>query len=273
MIIRLRICIVAFILVGLSFFLFSFIAKKTSDDFFSMLGIEKTAADRIITSSMLGGYFNAYGFKNAKNIAIGNRPAIAKDILEYAKKYYSTDAFKSEYNQLKQKNKPELRKIETPEEMQRNLVDRYQKSVTDMENTIKKADANTKTIFENMLVEMKKQLKIVEDPNSQMIKNYADSYNQMLETNQQVYAQQLRDWELNFPANENLFVQKRLVLFLEETKDIDYNAALTEKNGKKIFVNEFYEHKGNYWKMAFRAGKDVAEPSREYVQHWLNEIK
>lgn len=114
LIIRLRICIVAFILAGLSLFLFSFTVKKNSDDFFGTLGIEKTAAGRMITSNMPAGYFNAYGFKNAKNTAVSNRTAVAKDMLEFAKKYYSTEAFKAEYNQLKQKNKPELRKIETP---------------------------------------------------------------------------------------------------------------------------------------------------------------
>ncbi len=53
---------------------------------------------------------------------------------------------------------------------------------------------------------------------------------------------------------------------MNETKVIDFNAGLTTKNGEKIFVNPDYERKGNRWKMAFRAGKEVVEPSREFVQ-------
>jgi hypothetical protein len=273
LIIRLRICIAAFILAALSIFLFSFTARKLSEDFFKLLGIEKSTADRIITNSLLGGYFDAYGFRNAKNVATGNRAAVAKDMLDYSKKYTGTDAFKNEYSSLKERNKPELRKIQTPGEMQKDMIEKYRKSISDLENTIEKSDAATKPVFENILAEIKKQLKNAEDPASEWNANYAASYGQMLETNRQVYEQQLKDWEIKYPSDVTLFVKQRLIQFIEVTKDIDFSAELADKNGKKVFVNPRYEQKNNYWKMAFRAGKEVVEPARDFVQKWLNEIK
>jgi hypothetical protein len=70
-----------------------------------------------------------------------------------------------------------------------------------------------------------------------------------------------------------LFVKKRLEEFLNVTKDIDFSAELTERNGKKIFVNQQYEFKDSRWKMAFRAGKEVVEPARDFVEKWINEIR
>ncbi len=61
--------------------------------------------------------------------------------------------------------------------------------------------------------------------------------------------------------------------FLDEMSNIDFDAALTEKNGKQLFVNPDYERKSNRWKMAFRAGKEVIEPARIFVQQWADEIK
>ena len=53
----------------------------------------------------------------------------------------------------------------------------------------------------------------------------------------------------------------------------DFNAELISKNGKKIFANPQYEHKNNYWKMGFRAGREVVEPTRLFIEKWIQEIK
>jgi hypothetical protein len=69
-----------------------------------------------------------------------------------------------------------------------------------------------------------------------------------------------------------LFVKQQLLRFLNETKEVDFTAALTTKNGKKVFVNTEYERKPRYWKMAFRAGKEVIIPARALAEDWINEI-
>jgi len=270
---RLRICILAFILTLVSLFLFSFSAIRHYDDFLKQLGIGKPDADKRISNSILGGYFNAYGLQNAKNIALGNRSAVVKDVLDYTKKYTAGDEFKKEYIALKQSNKPVKYIMQTPEDMRSELIEQYKKSIAELEQSARKADGQTKTMLENVLAESKKQLIAAEDPENKMIRNYANNYPQMAASYQKTYEEELIVWESKYPANEMLFVKQRLAKFLDETKDIDFNAELISKNGKKLFANPQYERKNNYWKMGFRAGKEVVEPTRLFIEQWIQEIK
>jgi hypothetical protein len=157
--------------------------------------------------------------------------------------------------------------------MRKGLIDSYTKAVAQMEESVKKADASMKKTFEDMLVASKKNLKDAQDPNNEMIKNYESNYESMVKINETAYQQQMEKWEEEYPTNQLVYVKRRLQQFLEETKAIDFDAELTESNGKKIFVNPAYERKSNRWKMAFRAGKEVVEPARTFVQEWLKEIR
>jgi len=269
----LRICIITFILAIASLILFSFTVDKINEEFLKQLGISKTDADKKITNSILGGYLDAYGAKNATHIIVGNRTAVTKELLAYTKQYVQTEAFKKEYAVLKENNKPVENKVQTPEEMRNSTIDIYKKSIAETEANLKKADATLKPIFENVLIESKKQLKEAEDPNNKNFINYKKNYEQLVKSNQQTSAQRLQEWEKTYPSNHMLFVKQRLVQFLDETKDIDFDAELILKNGKKIFINPVYErNKGSHWKMAFRAGKEVIEPARTFVTEWLKEI-
>jgi hypothetical protein len=271
-IIHLRIGIVTLVLVSVSAFLFSFSGAKATGDFFKELGITKTEADKKIFSSLLIGYLDQSGVRNAKNILIGNRSAVAKDLLTYTKKQASSPDFIKEYNAMRENYKPKPATVETPEEMQKNTIALYKKSVADMEVSLKKADASMKPIFENVLAEGKKQLKEVEDPNNKTFANYKKNYPELVKATEASNQRQLAEWEKKYPVNHLLFIKTRLQTFLEETKDIDFDAELFEKNGKKYFTNKDYERKGNRWKLAYRAGRQVVEPARAFVQEWIAEI-
>lgn len=251
----------------------SFTVKHAADDFLQQLGILKSDADEKITNSMLGGYLDAYGLKNAKNIALGNRTAVTKDLLSYSKKYIAGEAFKKEYAELKEQNKPEASKFETPEEMRANMIKNAKLGVEQTEESLKKAAPEFKPIFEEALKAAKQNLKDAQDPENKYIKSYAKNYDAMLATMKQSDDARLAEWEKEYPADHMQFIKRRLQQFLDETGDIDYKAQLVEKQGTKYFVNPAYERKSNRWKMAFRAGKEVVEPARIFVQEWINEIK
>jgi hypothetical protein len=269
----LRTCIIIFVLTILSLFLFSFTINKLNVDFLKELGISKTEADKKITGSILGGYLDAYGARNVKDIVLGNRAAVTNDLLNYVKQYVNAASFKNEYSTLKESMKPTQNKFKTPEEMRKETIDAYKKSIAQTEELLKKADAKTKPIFENVLAESKKYLKDAGDPNNKTIAEYTKGYPGLVKMNQEAYERELKKWEAEYPANQLLFVKQRLVQFLEETKEIDFNAETTLKGGKKVFVNPKYEGKSKRWKMAFRAGKEVVEPARAFVQQWITEIK
>ncbi len=262
-----------FVMAAFSFALLSFTANKMAEDFLKQLGITKTDADKKITENILGGFVNTYGVKNIKNIASGNRAGIAKDLLVYTKKYTAGPAFSAAYNNLRNNNKPVMHTVTTPEENRKQTITENEKAVAGMEKLVKTATAQTKAPFEQALADARKNLKEAQDPNNKQLAAYEKNYPALLKQFQDSYDNEIKEWEKKYPANQMLFVKKQLLLFMEETKDIDFSAVLTDKNGRKIFVHPAYEKKNYRWKMAYRAGKDVVETSRAFVQTWITEIK
>ena len=268
----LRVSIIILILALISMFLFSFTLHRVSNDFLKELGIAPNEAEQKITNSILGGYLDTYGVKNIKSIATGNRKKLVADLLVYTKQHVQSQAFVKQYKAMKESRKPQPAKIQTPDEMRRDMIEQYKKSIAETEASLKKADASMKPVFEKLLVDAGKQLKEVQDPNNKMIASYAKNYPDMIKMIDLQHQSKIEQWEKEFPDNHLLFVKERLEMFMKETKNIDFDAALQVKNGKKYFVNNEYERKSSYWKMAFRAGRDVVLTAREYVSDWISTI-
>ena len=270
----LRVCSVFCLLTIMSLFIYAFTFSRFNDDFLKELGIAKTEADKKICGSILGGSIDVYGVRHIKNIAVGNRSTVVKDLLLYVKKYVITGGFVTEYAAMKENNRPGyLQKAESPDVMRANMIKQGKEFVQNAEALIKQATPETKAMFEDGLKAAKQNLKDAEDPDNKYIKSYTKNYAVLQKSIEQSNESMLKDWEARYPSNHLLFVKIRLQQFLDETSDIDFNAALTEKNGKMFFVNPVHEKKSNRWKMAFRAGKEVIEPARAFVQQWINEIK
>ncbi len=268
-----RISLLVFCAIAASLIFFSFTMKSFNDDFLAQLGITKSEADKKITNSILGGFLDQQGVKNAKNIATGNRRVITNDLLVYTKKHVTSTAFIEEYVAYRESFKPKMQSIQTPDEMQQDMISQFKKSVEETEASLKNADESLKPVFEEVLKTSKQMLKEAEDPNNPQIAAYRQNYEMMLSMNQQTYESQLKDWEIKYPPNHLLFVKQRLQQFLDETNDIDFTAELKEHKNKKVFVNPVYEAKSKRWKMAYRAGKEVIEPARDFVKKWMEEIK
>lgn len=271
---RIALCSIPYLLFFLFLALTSFSISNRVNDFLKQLGITKETADERIDGSLLAGGLNFYGLQNARNIALGNRKAVMMEILSYTKQRVNSAEFKKQYLVLKETNKPQApNHVQTPEELKQQQISTYKKAVEDVEAMVKNADASNKATFQKMLEDARKELKSVEDPNNKMYQRYARNYEQMVKDIQAGYEYQLAQWEEKYPANHQLYVKKRLLQFMETTEGIDFSAELTNRNGKKVFVNPDYERKGSWWKMAFRAGKEVVEPARAFVQQWINEIQ
>lgn len=268
----LRICIGILVACLLSLLLLSFTLKEFSGDFLGQLGISKTDVDKKISGSILRGYLDHYGIKNAKNIALGNRSAVVKDLLVYTKKYASSADFIKAYNEMRNGKKPTKNEVQTPEEMRSAEIAMYKKSVADNEAILKKADASIKAIFEKALEDSKKGLIAAEDVNNKGQVAYKKNYPALLKMMEEGNQRQINDWEAKYPADHLQFVKKRLEQFMKETSDIDFSAELQQRNGKNYFVNKVYEAKSSNWKLAFRTGKEVVEPARAFVQQWLSEL-
>jgi hypothetical protein len=256
-----------------SIFLFSFTVHKMAENFLKQLGLSQAIAEEKISSTMLGGSFDTYGVKGFKSIPAASRSSVAKEAFSYSKKFVSSPAYIKRYKELRDSKKPIFIPVKTPEEMMKENIALYKKGVQDAENSLKKADASMKSVFEQVVAEGKKQLKEAENPNSKQYVNYRKNYEGAVKINQQNYDRQVADWEREYPSNHLLFVKPRLEQFLKDTEGIDFSATTVLKNGKQVFTDPQFERKNNRWKMAFRAGKDVVESSRAFVTQWISEIK
>lgn len=265
--------LISLILSILGVSLISFRSEQLYGDFLKQLGITKQEANEKITSSFLAGGLDYYGIRNLKSIVTNDRAAIVKDLAAYAKQYVSSAEYIKQYMALKENNRPQPYKLETPEEFRATLIKQTKEAVQQMEESLKKAPADMKSMFEKSVEAARQNLKQVEDPNNKYLKSYTQNFATTEKQMKESHEHLLKEWEAKYPTNHLLYVKVRLQDFLASTNNIDFSAQLTERNGKKYFVNPDYERKNQRWKMAYRAGKEAVEAARAFAEQWSNEIK
>lgn len=255
--------------------LFSFrYSASVSDDLWKQLGISQKEGTDKIKNSFLYGYLEHYGVRNLKQIAAGNHSALAGELLKYSKEYVNSPAFRKEYDLQRIASRPvEPEKFtRTKEDIRKEKVDEMTKSISGAEETIKKMPEMEKSLRPTVDL-LHKTLKDYQDPNSKMIENMYQyevySYNDRVER----YKQDLKKWEDENPADYKIRLRKYLSKYLELAATVDFSAALTEKGGKKYFVNQAYEGKPDDWKLVFRAGKEVYSVTRPFAEQWLRELQ
>ncbi len=253
----------------------SFRSQKLADDIWKALGISKQAGSEKIKNSFMNGYLDHYGMRNLKNIAMNERAAIAKDLLQYTKDFVSSPAFKKEYDKMRSNAKPEeleLKPLRSLQEIQKDEIAKTEKSIKDTEKSVKAMPEMAKDM-QPILDMFKQSLKDYQNPNHEYFKNIAlgEKYDQ--ENEIRSHKERTATWEKFYPVNVNDYIAERLAQMLKKTEGIDYDAQLVEKNGKKKFVNSKYEGKGTEWKQGFRAGREVTEMARKFVQTWKDELK
>ena len=74
------------------------------------------------------------------------------------------------------------------------------------------------------------------------------------------------------PADPRTLVANRLRHFLDVSSDVDYDAQLVDKDGKKVFADPALEARPKEWKMCFRAGKPATDAARAFAQKWLADL-
>ncbi|HEX6193625.1 MAG TPA: hypothetical protein VFZ42_14725 [Chitinophagaceae bacterium] len=257
----------------LSIFLFSFSTSRSmADDIWKQLGMTRDQGLDGVKQSFLNGYLYYYGAKNARNIALNNRAAVAKDLLTYTKQYVSSPVFKGEYEKLRRDAKPEaeVEKIRTKEEIRKEKIAETEKSIAKTEEIMKQKDMAK--IMQPTLDMLKKTLQEYKEPNNKYIESFYQYELRESEDRKRSYQERLARWEKEYPADFNLKIKERLQQFLTLSATVDFDAELKQVGGKKKFVNPTYEGKSYDWKQIYRAGKDVIEPARGFAEKWLLEL-
>jgi len=271
----LRVCIVALSLSILSLFLFSFtITTKIANDVWSDLGITQQSGTEKIRNSFLNNYFDCYGVRNAKNIAAGNRVAVAKDLLTYAKQYINSAAFKTAYEETRNQSKPVKPEIKSlsKEEIRKNMIDEMEKSLREAEANMKKLSPEIQKSVQPVLDMQKKTIEEYKNPDNEVIDMMYQQQAYQQKGNEEQYEEDLKKWQENFPEDYKQLIKMRLQKYLDIATTVDFNATLIEKYGKNRFTNPLYEGKNKDWKMIYRAGKEVYNAARPFAEQWIGEL-
>lgn len=274
-IIWLRICTAALLLSILSLFLFSFtVTTKITNDIWNELGITQQQGTEKIRNSFLNNYLDYYGIRNAKNIAVNNRAAIAKDILLYTKQYISSNAFKEEYKKLREQTKPikQQTTILTKEDIRKDMISQLQKSIQEAETNMKKLTPDIQKSLAPVIDMQKKNLQNYSKPDNEIIEMMYQQQFYIQKSKEEQYAEDLKKWEENYPADYKIVIKARLEKYLSIAAAVDFNAALTEKYNRKVFTNPSFESKSNDWKIIYRAGKEVYNAIKPLTETWIKEL-
>src|SRR5438552_3754794 len=91
--------LMGFILTLLCFalLLLSFRAKKLYSDIWQELGISKEQGSNNIRESFMSGYLHYYGTKAARQLLTGDRAALAKDLMQFARQQVASENFRRDY--------------------------------------------------------------------------------------------------------------------------------------------------------------------------------
>jgi len=273
LLLKLKLLIILLLTALLSIFLFSFSTSyEMADDIWKQLGMTKDQGLDGVKQSFLNGYLYHYGARNAKNITLNNRSAIARDLMIYTKQYVSSPVFKSEYDRLRQDARPEApeEKLRTKEEVRKEKIADTEKSIRKTEEIMKQRDMVK--IMQPTLDMLKKTLQEYKEPNNKYIESFYLYEVRENEDKKRSYQERLTRWEKEYPAEFKIKIQERLQQFLALSATVDFNAELKQVGNKKKFVNPVYEGKSYDWKQIYRAGADVIDPARKFAEQWLTEL-
>lgn len=236
---------------------------------------EQNAKDNIF-SDVSGPSFYIPNVKMLKDLAIGDRASMVEAVGNNVKEYTSSKEFTQKYNEFRENRKPSPpEKPKSAAEQKKEYQDNMNKSIAEMKKSKSQAAKDQQGMFDDIIKNLEQQLKDIDDPNNPMFSPELDTYSQQgYQLQVEQYNKELANWEAEYPVNnQKPIVKKWLETFLNNSKDIDFNAQLKTQNGKQVFVNPEYERKNYEWKLYFRAGKEPVETARKFVQSWLNEIK
>jgi len=249
---------------------------KSATDVLKQVGISEDEAENFVWWNLNGEGFSYPNSRELKQKPASERTALVRDICAFAKSYSESEEFRKEYLENREGSKPSPpQKPEPVEEMRARMKKEGAASIAEMEKSVASMSKDQQEMLKPTVEMMKEQVKQYDDPNNPMFsKDMEQMMMQAYEAELAQHKNELAEWEKNNPTDPKLMVKKRLGKFLEETKDVDFNAKLVEgEYGKMVFAKREYEMKPSNWKVCYRAGRESVEAARGYVKGWLDGLK
>lgn len=255
--------------------LFSFVlADRLAEDIWKRLGIGRQECTERISKSFINGYLQYAGVSNVKNLALNERAVVARDLMTFARQYLGSPAFKTEYDKMRTASRPveQEDRTQTREQIRQKEIDKLKESIQNMEKMTKSLPADQQKGYQSSIDMLRKSVKDYQDPNNKIIEGMYQNQLGERQRDLNYFKEDIKKWETEYPADCKQFVRNRLQHYLDVAGTVDFSAAVADKGGKKRFVNPAYQSKNGEWKMIYRAGKDVHEQAKVFIEQWMKEM-
>ncbi len=194
----------------------AFGAIQSGSDALTKLGLTPAAAkDGALDTLLSGSAYNDAAFKAFKALPPSGRAAVVKSGLGWIKAYTQSAEFKAAYAKAREEEKPEPPEaVPSADETLKKQKAEFEKQVAEMRKNMAGLDAETRKTMEEAIKQMQAQMTAMEkDPGQK------ETMRQMVEMqremNKNQYAEQLKVWEENYPADPRLLIKKRIEEFME----------------------------------------------------------
>jgi hypothetical protein len=185
-------------------------------------------------------------------LAPAARAAAVTEVVVWAKTYFASPAFKEAWAKEREQAKPQQDPRGTVDEEMKAKNAEQQKNLDDARKMLPMLPPDGQKAMQQ-----KRQRDMIIEERGDKDKQFADD---------------MKRWGEQYPADHNVLIAKRLHEFLTVSGDVNFDAKLKVENSAKVFVDPQYEEKPPEWKMCYRAGREATQAARAAATQWLKEI-
>jgi len=251
------------------FVLFAVTLGAGIDDYLAEMKSTKKQVEDFIQSNFRYGSFS---YPSACSLVpLNKRAALVRAVGDYTRTFVESAAFKTVYDAFREEQKPRAPEpLPMMADSRKKQLAEMKAALAEQEKAAAKAPADQQAMYKDILASLRKTVKDFENADTsqdaEMDKYMQDANRKASEE----YQKKLAEYERDYPKGDpRPLVRKRLQMFLEATKNVDFGAKLVKKEKRMVFAKEEYENKDSNWKLAFRAGKEATETARAFAQEWL----
>lgn len=241
-------------------------------DHLASLGVTQNRAKEAIFDSFMANTLSLAGKADVFKAATPQmRATMVTAIATLGRAFVESADFKQRYSDHREANGPDpLPAEQTVESIYKKQRDDYEKQVEGIRALYDEITPEQRKTLEAGFVEMRAKFDEIEKDGRAELEASLKSQRAPLV---QAHDAAVKDFEKVFPSDSKQLIANRLRTFLELSRDINFNAQLTDKNGKKVFADPSLEARPAEWKMLFRAGKPATDAARAFAQKWLAELE
>jgi hypothetical protein len=248
------------------------VIPAATQDHIAALGITQTRAKEAIFDSFMANTLSLAGKADVFKAATPQmRAAMVTAIATLGRAFVESADFKQRYADHREANGPDpLPAEQTVEQIYKKQRDDYEQQVAGIRAMYDQITPEQRKTLEIGFDEMRAKFDVIEKEGRAELEASLKSQRGPLV---QAHDQAMKEFEKVFPADSKLLVANRLRRFLDLSRDVDFTAQLTDRNGKKVFADPTLEARPAEWKMLFRAGKPATDAARAFAQKWLAELE